>query len=126
MRLAGRLLPGGQLELLHATHEPFKAFLGRDTLDQLAEQEQQAFLALLNSDIAAMTAQCGDKAPACRPIMKEGGVRPVIRNQIADSKPDLVILGTHGRTGPAHALLGSVAEDLLSDAPVDVLAVKAH
>ena len=39
--------------------------------------------------------------------------------------PDLLVVGTHGRTGVAHALLGSVAGTLLADPPVDVLAVRA-
>jgi nucleotide-binding universal stress UspA family protein len=38
---------------------------------------------------------------------------------------DLLVAGTHGRTGVAHALLGSVAEDLLLQAHCDVLIAKA-
>ena len=38
---------------------------------------------------------------------------------------DLVVVGTHGRTGLAHVLLGSVAERTLRVAPCSVLAVKA-
>jgi nucleotide-binding universal stress UspA family protein len=38
---------------------------------------------------------------------------------------DLVVAGTHGRAGIAHAVLGSVAEDLLRQAPCDVLVAKA-
>ena len=40
-------------------------------------------------------------------------------------KDDDLVVGTHGRTGVARALLGSIAEDLLSNPPCDVLAVKA-
>ena len=32
--------------------------------------------------------------------------------------------GTHGRTGFRHAVLVSIAEDLISTLPVDVLAVR--
>jgi nucleotide-binding universal stress UspA family protein len=38
---------------------------------------------------------------------------------------DLLVAGTHGRTGVAHAFLGSVAEDLLHQAHCDVLVAKA-
>lgn len=37
---------------------------------------------------------------------------------------DLIVMGTHGRTGLARLLAGSVAEDLLRKAPCPVLAVK--
>lgn len=38
---------------------------------------------------------------------------------------DLIIMGTHGRTGLAHALMGSVAEQVLRVAPCPVLLVRA-
>jgi nucleotide-binding universal stress UspA family protein len=38
---------------------------------------------------------------------------------------DLVILSTHGRTGFAHLLLGSIAEKLVRMSPVPVLTVPA-
>ncbi len=38
---------------------------------------------------------------------------------------DLIVMGTHGRTGLAHVFLGSVAERTLRIAPCPVLTVKA-
>ena len=38
---------------------------------------------------------------------------------------DLIVMGTHGRTGIRHALIGSVAERVLRRAPCPVLTVKA-
>lgn len=46
-----------------------------------------------------------------------------IANAARDMKADLVIVGTHGRTGVEKWLLGSVAEGVLSSADMDVLAV---
>jgi len=40
-------------------------------------------------------------------------------------RADLIVMGTHGRTGVAHALLGSVAERVLRKAPCPVLTVRA-
>ena len=37
---------------------------------------------------------------------------------------DLIVMGTHGRTGLAHALLGSVAEKVVRKAPCPVLTVR--
>jgi nucleotide-binding universal stress UspA family protein len=41
-----------------------------------------------------------------------------------DKKCDLIIMGTHGRTGLKHALLGSVAEKVVRKAPCAVLTVR--
>jgi nucleotide-binding universal stress UspA family protein len=39
---------------------------------------------------------------------------------------DLIVMGTHGRTGLQHAFMGSVAERTLRAAPCPVLTVKAR
>lgn len=39
---------------------------------------------------------------------------------------DLIVMGTHGRTGLRHALIGSVAEKLVRTSPCPVLTVRAH
>lgn len=39
---------------------------------------------------------------------------------------DLIVMGTHGRTGLQHAMLGSVAEKVLRRAPCAVLTVRAE
>jgi len=41
----------------------------------------------------------------------------------AETKADLIVMGTHGRSGLAHALLGSVAERVVQHAPCPVLIV---
>ena len=38
---------------------------------------------------------------------------------------DLIVMGTHGRTGPRHVLLGSIAETMVHTAPCPVFTVKA-
>jgi nucleotide-binding universal stress UspA family protein len=39
---------------------------------------------------------------------------------------DLIVIGTHGRGGLSHALLGSVAEKVVRKAPCPVLTVRSH
>lgn len=46
-----------------------------------------------------------------------------IRDKVASTNPDLVVIGTHGRRGFQHLVLGSVAEKLLRSVPATVLSV---
>jgi nucleotide-binding universal stress UspA family protein len=47
-----------------------------------------------------------------------------IAEYAAEREADLIVMGTHGRTGVAHLLLGSVAERVVRHAPCPVLTVK--
>jgi nucleotide-binding universal stress UspA family protein len=47
-----------------------------------------------------------------------------IINAVREESIDLIIMGTHGRTGLAHVLIGSVAEKVVREAPCPVLTVK--
>jgi nucleotide-binding universal stress UspA family protein len=42
----------------------------------------------------------------------------------SDLKPDLIVLGTHGRVGRLHSLVGSVAQAIVRNAPCPVLTVR--
>lgn len=42
-----------------------------------------------------------------------------------ETQQDLIVMGTHGRTGFKHALLGSVAEHVVRTAPCPVLTVRS-
>jgi universal stress protein A len=55
----------------------------------------------------------------------EGVAWDVIVKLARDGRVDLVVMGTHGRTGLRHALLGSVAERVVRHASCPVLVVRA-
>ena len=123
--MAARLvIPAGVVQLLHVTHRPFVGFLGRGTQDQLLHEQQSEVNAILEGDIESLSNQLGEAAPKFEVIFREGEVKDIIRENIASLKPDLLAIGTHGRTGIAHAVVGSVAEDLLANPTVDVLTIK--
>jgi len=54
----------------------------------------------------------------------EGLPHREILDYVADHDVDLVVVGTHGRTGLDHLLLGSVAERVVRHSPVPVLTVR--
>jgi len=126
VEFAAKLVPSGEFYLVHAYDVPFKGFLyGHDTRREISNQHEAQFREMLEEELATFLASLEPKAPKLERVMQEGMVREVIRQQLRQLKPDLLVIGTHGRTGVSHAFLGSVAEDLLRSPPCDVLAVKA-
>ena len=59
-----------------------------------------------------------------RTEVRVGSPVPEIVSAATDLKADLLCVGTHGRTGLAHLLLGSQAERIIREAPCPVLTVK--
>ena len=55
--------------------------------------------------------------------VEEGDPFEVISRAVEEMRPDLLIIGTHGRSGLLKVLLGSVTEAALRDLDVDILAV---
>jgi len=56
-------------------------------------------------------------------ILEHGSVREVVLDTIQKNKIDLLVLGTHGRTGLKKLVLGSIAEELFRRVPCPVLTV---
>ena len=56
----------------------------------------------------------------------QGSVTGEILRFAADLPADLIVMGTHGRSGFERVMLGSVAEKILRKAPCPVLTVPAH
>lgn len=55
--------------------------------------------------------------------VEEGGPIEVISRVAADLRPDLLVMGTHGRSGLLKALIGSVTEEALRSLDLDILVV---
>ena len=55
--------------------------------------------------------------------IKEAGAVEAITEAVREVAPDLLVVGTHGRSGLVKVLLGSVTESILRSVDVDVLAV---
>lgn len=58
-------------------------------------------------------------------ITDNSGIAETINTTIDSLKPDLLVLGTHGRRGFKRFLLGSVAEEILRMVNVPVLLIRA-
>lgn len=59
-----------------------------------------------------------------RTVLREGDAATEILAAAEELSPSMLVLGTHGRRGLAHILLGSVAEKVVRRAKVPVLTVQ--
>lgn len=57
-------------------------------------------------------------------LTAHGAAADEIQRAAREGRYDLIVVGTHGRTGVKHALLGSVAERVVRRAPCPVLTVR--
>ncbi|MFN8542751.1 MAG: universal stress protein [Candidatus Binatia bacterium] len=56
--------------------------------------------------------------------VRDGNTVDEILNAVRETRSELVVMGTHGRTGLAHLLIGSVAEKVVRHSPVAVTTVR--
>ena len=74
--------------------------------------------------LSALAEQCRIAQVTATVEVAIGRPSPVIAARAAARNSDLIVMGTHGRSGFAHLLLGSVAERLVRTAPCAVLTVR--
>jgi nucleotide-binding universal stress UspA family protein len=74
---------------------------------------------------ARLEAAAPDGAAAETLVLRQSATHGIL--QAAGAEPtSLVVVGTHGRSGLARLALGSVAENVMRDAPCSVLVVPLH
>jgi nucleotide-binding universal stress UspA family protein len=84
--------------------------------------EEQRMLAQKELDkIAGKLREAGLKVKV---QLKVGSPFLEILHTSQSENADLIVLGTHGRTGLAHVLMGSVAERVVQKAPCPVLTIR--
>ncbi len=63
---------------------------------------------------------------AVTPVFRPGSAGHEIVRYAREALADLLVVGSHGRTGLRRILVGSIAENVLRHAPCDVLVVRAE
>ena len=111
-----------RLTILHVCEIPGYAYAGIEfsPVDLLAPIAEVAEKRLDN--LVAATRQ---RFPEVAGAFKLGSPHEQVLSVAAALGCDLVVLGTHGRRGLAHAAVGSVAEKVVRLCPVPVLTVHA-
>ena len=125
LEFAALWLPAAEFHIVHATHVPFKGFLGPQTQNEIADDEESKAAGRLEEDLTALKNSFGARCPQFHVSIEEGAPLAVIGTHAKKVRPDLIVIGTYGRSGLSHLVLGSIAEELIADATIDILAVKA-
>jgi len=82
-------------------------------------------LGILRDETRAGMKRLQERFPQAELLVREGSPRPVIVETALEMNCDLIVMGTHGRSGLTHLLLGSVAEYVVRHSKVPVLTVHA-
>jgi nucleotide-binding universal stress UspA family protein len=109
-----------EIHVVHAFGNALQAVIGAVDPIEDVRTEQDVLVARLRRKLEAT----GRKAPRIDTIVEEGDEMDVIMRAWNKIEPDLVVMGTHGRTGMAHFLHGSLAESLLLGCPSDMLIIR--
>lgn len=115
---------GAKLTVLYVVAEPAAVLpdmmmpvpVAAPDMDELTTSGKQALAELIASK------NLGRLNPVQDVRLGEAGEE--ILAAATDTKADLVVIGTHGRSGLKHLFLGSVAEEVMRHSPCPVLTVR--
>lgn len=114
---------GARVVLLHVIDTSSAAIIGGPG-GVLVPPPPAAYLDGLREEARADMAQVLARVPGASHLLREGTPRQEILAAAHEVKADLIVMGTHGRTGLAHLLFGSVAEHVVRHAGVPVFTVR--
>ena len=125
LELATKLVEGtdARLTVVHVAEIPPLAYAGLSfsTADIVGSIEEAAGVTLEEAMKSVRA-----RVPGAESSLRRGPAWEAILDVAADERADLVVVGTHGRRGIPHALLGSVAEKVVRLARVPVLTVRGE
>ena len=118
------LIGEGSVTLLHAFFPYAKSMMVRsgvsqDSIDDYVRSERQ----LVMDELARFVVGNDLAVPGHSVRVVEGRPFDAIADAVKELRPDLLVMGTHGRSGIVRALLGSVTEEALRSLDLDILAV---
>jgi nucleotide-binding universal stress UspA family protein len=122
--LAGQM--GASIELVHVFDDPFAsgAFVGDGTVMMPVNLRQSLDL-WAREQLASRHEKHVGSLPGSSTALLMGSPARSIVEHAGEIRADLIVIGTHGRTGLSHLLLGSVAERVVRTATCPVLTTRA-
>ena len=101
------------------TRNRFESPTGGLSMEVWKEAEAERADRAIETTVAALS-----EPLAVETAVVEGVPKTAILDYIDEAGMDMVVMGTHGRTGLDHYLIGSVAEKVVRRSPVPVVTVR--
>lgn len=118
-----------ELLLLHASEPPRGIPLNALVQRGLGGVSQPLSTVLredAEAQLAPMVARAQRGGVRARALVALGRVAEVILDAAATRDARMIVMGTHGRSGLAHATFGSIAEDVIRHAEIPVVTIRAR
>jgi nucleotide-binding universal stress UspA family protein len=113
------------IELVHVYVEP--TYILPPPIDMATFPfDTSAVLAKVQESLEGERARVLAAGVPCEIVALSGRAAPDVVERAKTTGADLIVMGTHGRSGFEHAILGSVAERVVHHAPCPVLVVPAR
>jgi nucleotide-binding universal stress UspA family protein len=123
--LAGRL--GASVELFHVVEDPFMSGAwGSETYVPDIQQLLDGLIADASERLSTLKSSLADKNVPVTTRVERGRPAHTIVERANAGGFDLIVMGTHGRTGLSHLIMGSVAERVVRNASCPVLTVRGE
>ncbi len=114
-----------ELRLLHVVQIPWTAFPTDPMLPQFSSEVMEDYSASCKRQLDEVKETVRAGYARVTSEMCTGTPFVEIIRTAREQASDLIVIGTHGRTGLAHVMMGSVAEKVVRKAPCPVLSVKS-
>ncbi|MBK7101588.1 MAG: universal stress protein [Flavobacteriales bacterium] len=118
--LAGPL--GAKIWIVHVA-APDPDFVGFDAGPQYVREQRADVLRKEHLDLQNMAKGIRDQSIEAEALLVQGPTSETLLDEVERLKIDLIVMGSHGRSGLFKALLGSVSEQVLGAIKIPVLIV---
>jgi universal stress protein A len=116
---------GASLHLVHAFEDPYAAgAIAPEVYGTIPQELRDSALQLANSHLEERLPAADRERFRGTTAVVMGAPASAIVKYATETGIDLIVMGTHGRGGVAHLLLGSVAERVVRSARCPVLSVR--
>lgn len=110
-----------KLILLHVVDNPLTEFYGTHGATYYAEVDHAIEK---SKDLLAEAIRTHAAQVPCDIVVKHGKPYDEILELAAGAHADMIVMSTHGHTGPRRLIIGSVAEKVVRTAPCPVLTIR--
>ena len=117
--------PNAKATVVHTYEETLHGLLASDRVTgELGERHKIEIREFAEKSMSELVEEPRRLRPDLATALEVGPPEAGLKSFIARQNPDLIVVGTHGRTGLRRAVIGSIAERLIAKLPRDILAVR--